>query len=76
MTNPSLDLLTDRFTYLDDLRESGVTNMYGAGTYLRQFMGCSLRESREVLGQWMATFGDGSLSAEDRAINANLSGAA
>ena len=24
----------DHFEYLDELRESGVTNMYGAGSYL------------------------------------------
>ena len=49
-------LLTDRFAYLDDLRASGQTNMFGAGEYLRLFMGCGKAEARTVLSQWMETF--------------------
>lgn len=43
--------------YLDDLRESGKTNMYGAAPYLqKEFPGLNDREAREVLTYWMETF--------------------
>lgn len=43
--------------YLDELRESGVTNMLGAGAYLREvFPELSLDQSYKVLGYWMDTF--------------------
>lgn len=51
--------------YLDDLRESGDTNMFGAGRYLEAEFpelagGGSFHSSdaaREILGYWMDTFG-------------------
>lgn len=47
------------FTYLDELRKSGVTNMFGAGMYLRdEFPELSRSKSHEVLGEWMKTFSD------------------
>ena len=47
-------------TYLDDLRESGVTNMFGAGAYLMSTFGgeINLRESRTILTYWMESFGE------------------
>ena len=44
--------------YLDDLRESGVTNMYGASPYLVDKFGVTRQESHEILGYWMRTFGE------------------
>jgi len=42
--------------FLDVVRESGETNMYGAGPYLIEQFGVSRVESREILGYWMKTF--------------------
>lgn len=61
--------LAEYFEYLDDLRESGETNMFGAGNYLREDYGLDRREAGAVLSAWMKTF-DGSSSAEDRADKA------
>ena len=44
------------FEYLDTLRESGVTNMYGAGAYLQDRFGFSKQEAREFLKAWMEQF--------------------
>jgi len=41
------------FTFLDDLRDSGVTNMFGAGPYLSREFGLDKREAREILAKWM-----------------------
>lgn len=47
----------DHLDFLDDLRESGETNMYGAGFWLQEeFQELSKREAKEVLKYWMATF--------------------
>jgi hypothetical protein len=51
-----LNTLKERFAYLDDLRESGATNMFGAAIYLQKFMACEQIESRVVLQQWMDSF--------------------
>lgn len=43
--------------YLDDLRESGVTNMFGAVPYVeRNFPELTEGEAKEVLFFWMKTF--------------------
>mgnify|MGYP003111165270 CR=1 FL=1 len=41
------------FKYLDDLRASGETNMFGAGIYLQEEFGLGKREAREFLAKWM-----------------------
>lgn len=48
----------EHLEYLDALRESGETNMYGAGPWLRDSFGVSRDESHEILGYWMASFSD------------------
>lgn len=48
--------LTEFFDFLDDLRESGVTNMYGAGAYLEDEFDMSRKDASEVLSAWMKTF--------------------
>ena len=44
--------------YLDALRESGVINMYGASPYLQDRFGLSRKESKEVLLNWMKSYGE------------------
>lgn len=53
------EIVTDEhLEFLDDLRESGETNMFGAGVYLQAEFGLDRKESKEVLMYWMQTFGD------------------
>jgi len=44
------------YPYLNDLRESGETNMFGAAPYLVEQFDLDIVEAREVLGQWMKDF--------------------
>ena len=46
------------FEYLDDLRESGATNMYGASSYLSEAYGFDTHVAQAFLAKWMDTFGD------------------
>ena len=49
---------TEHLDYLDELRESGETNMFGAGPYLRrEFPQLNKDDAREILLYWMGTFG-------------------
>lgn len=44
------------FDYLIQLRDSGVTNMFGAGPYLEREFGLTKYEAREILSKWMNSF--------------------
>ena len=39
--------------YLTNLRNSGVTNMYGAGPYLERMFGLTRQEARAAVLRWM-----------------------
>ena len=43
----------EAYTYLDNLRESGETNMFGAGSYVESEFGISKSEAKEFLLGWM-----------------------
>jgi len=42
--------------YLDNLRKSGVCNMFGAGEYLENEFGLTKQEARAILTHWMKNF--------------------
>jgi hypothetical protein len=58
--------ITERFDYLDKLRESGRVNMFGAAIELMDDLGLSKADARTTLAGWMGSF-DGETSVEDRA---------
>jgi len=44
------------FEFLDDVRDSGVTNMFGASEYLEQNFNLNHMDAIVVLTLWMKTF--------------------
>lgn len=44
------------FEYLDDLRDSGDTNMMGAGPYVQEEFNLSKDAARALVLEWMETF--------------------
>ena len=54
MSIPSNEVLE----FLDDLRDSGVTNMYGAVPYLEDEFDCTRSDARNWLSYWMQTFAE------------------
>jgi len=45
--------------YLDDLRESGITNMFGASSCLMDvYLELSKEDAKTILLYWMKTFGN------------------
>lgn len=46
----------DYFKFLDELRVSGVTNMWGASQYLEVGFNLPKKEAAEVLIEWIQTF--------------------
>ena len=47
-----------QFKFLDELRETGVTNMLGAGIYLQESFNLSKYEAKAVLLEWIKTFNE------------------
>ena len=52
---PATELEIDAFTFLNELRESGRTNMFGARPYLMEYM-CWTREHRKLAGNLLSTW--------------------
>jgi hypothetical protein len=48
----------EMFDYLNDLRNSGATNMFGAGSWLENVFNITPREARRVLSLWMGNFNE------------------
>lgn len=44
------------FLFLDDLRESGITNMMGSTPYIQREFGIDKREAKAHLLKWMKTY--------------------
>ena len=42
--------------FLENLRRSGVTNMFGASPYLESAFGLSRGEAHRVLAEWMQNY--------------------
>ena len=53
----------EHLIYLDEVRESGVVNMFGAGDYLADEFGIDKNDAREILTYWMESFGERKESA-------------
>ena len=52
------------FDYLNKLRDSGKTNMFGAAPYLQAVFGLDKRTAREILAKWMKSMNENSPSKE------------
>lgn len=46
----------DYLVYLDELRESGITNMWGAAPYVQREFGLSRSDARVTVLYWMESF--------------------
>ena len=52
------EIVTDEhLEYLDELRESGITNMFGAAPFLEEDFCLSRADAKEILMYWMKSFG-------------------
>jgi hypothetical protein len=51
-------LTDEHLEYLDELRESAVTNMFGAAPWLARAYGLDVETARKYLSFWMATFSE------------------
>jgi len=44
------------YVYLEKLRQSGETNMFGSAPYLREAFGLGRRESIKIVANWMDNY--------------------
>ena len=49
---------TEYYVFLEELQQSGVTNMFGAVPYLREEFGLGRRESTQILANWMDNYAE------------------
>jgi hypothetical protein len=54
--NERMEATQEQLEFLDELRESGECNMFGAGPYLMDEFGLNKREASAVLIDWMGSF--------------------
>ena len=59
MNKPSQDEVN---VFLDSLRQSGITNMYGAGEYIQEMYEVDKKTAGKFLSEWMRTFGERQLN--------------
>lgn len=52
------ELEMEALTFLNFVRESGVTNMFGAAPYVEDEFGIDKREARRLLQLWMQNFNE------------------
>ena len=59
MTDINLDMSerNEVYAYLENLRMTGTTNMFGAGSYLSEEFGFDKRYARAWLTNWMQNYG-------------------
>jgi len=58
MTRPTTEIEKNVMTYLNDLRDSGVTNMFGATPYVVDEFGLNNKEASSLLVLWMENFNE------------------
>ena len=46
----------EQLEYLDDLRDSGITNIFRAAPYVKNVFDLSYKEALEVLTYWIKSF--------------------
>jgi len=44
------------FIFLDEIRDSGSINMFGAAPYLEDMFGLTRYEAKDILIEWMQTY--------------------
>mgnify|MGYP003139096133 CR=1 FL=1 len=47
------------FLYIEELRESGETNMFGAAPYIQERFQMSRKDARDILSLWMKSYDRG-----------------
>jgi hypothetical protein len=56
MSRPSV-VTDDMLHFLDELRESGACNMFGASPHVQEAFGLTKQEGKDVTVYWMSSFG-------------------
>jgi hypothetical protein len=50
-----VQLEKDVFTFLEQLRDSGITNMFGATSFIQEEFGLDKKTAKNLLIQWIKT---------------------
>lgn len=58
MKHPINDEWNDYYETLEDIRKSGIVNMFGSAPYLAEHCGIGVKLAEEVLLSWMGNYGE------------------
>ena len=62
--------LAEYFEFLDNLRDDGAINMFGARPFLAEAFDLDRKTSADILARWQRTFGKAKTPAERAALAA------
>lgn len=48
--------MNEYYDYLEDLRDSGETNMWGAAPFLQREFGISYEDAKKILVEWIKSY--------------------
>ena len=54
----TMNITNEQIQFLDDLRDSGIVNMFGAGPYIQEEFGVSKHDANRILNHWMGTYNE------------------
>ena len=56
--HPIKEEWSDYYNMLESIRQSGITNMFGAAPYLAKFAGIDKKLASQVLASWMHNYNE------------------
>lgn len=54
----TMNITNEQIQFLNDLRDSGIVNMFGAGSYIQEEFGVSKHDANRILNHWMGTYNE------------------
>ena len=54
----TMNITNEQIQFLDDLRDSGIVNMFGAGSYIQDEFGVTRHDANRILNHWMETYSE------------------
>ena len=54
----TMTITEEQLHYLDALRDSGIVNMFGAGSHIQDEFGVTRHDANRILNHWMETYSE------------------
>lgn len=54
----TMNITNEQIQFLDELRDSGIVNMFGASSYIQDEFGVPRHDATRILNHWMETYSE------------------